>query len=66
MTPGGDPRRARPPGHCEKHPGLPVPARDFDAAKIVLVGNPNVGKSLVFNEMSGMNAEVSNFPGTTV
>ncbi len=33
---------------------------------IILVGNPNVGKSLVFNELSGMNVEVSNYPGTTV
>lgn len=34
--------------------------------KIVLVGNPNVGKSLVFNYLSGMYVDVSNFPGTTV
>jgi ferrous iron transport protein B len=33
---------------------------------IVLVGNPNVGKSLLFNELTGMHAEVSNYPGTTV
>lgn len=34
--------------------------------KIVLVGNPNVGKSLFFNYLSGMYVDVSNFPGTTV
>jgi ferrous iron transport protein B len=34
--------------------------------KIVLVGNPNVGKSVVFNYLSGMYVDVSNFPGTTV
>lgn len=34
--------------------------------KIVLVGNPNVGKSLIFNHLSNLYAEVSNFPGTTV
>ena len=34
--------------------------------KIVLVGNPNVGKSCIFNYMSGMYVDVSNFPGTTV
>jgi ferrous iron transport protein B len=34
--------------------------------KIVLVGNPNVGKSCFFNYMSGMYVDVSNFPGTTV
>lgn len=34
--------------------------------KIVLVGNPNVGKSIFFSSWSGMYADVSNFPGTTV
>ncbi|NJD21958.1 MAG: ferrous iron transporter B [Melioribacter sp.] len=34
--------------------------------KVVLVGNPNVGKSCFFNFMSGMYVDVSNFPGTTV
>lgn len=34
--------------------------------KIVLAGNPNVGKSIFFGNWSGMYVEVSNFPGTTV
>ncbi|MFA3781539.1 FeoB small GTPase domain-containing protein [Melioribacteraceae bacterium 4301-Me] len=34
--------------------------------KIVLVGNPNVGKSCFFNYLSGIYVDVSNFPGTTV
>jgi ferrous iron transport protein B len=34
--------------------------------KIVLVGNPNVGKSIFFSSWSGIYADVSNFPGTTV
>ncbi len=34
--------------------------------KVVLVGNPNVGKSLFFNHLTGAYMEVSNFPGTTV
>lgn len=34
--------------------------------KIVLVGNPNVGKSIFFGTWSGVYVEVSNFPGTTV
>lgn len=33
---------------------------------VVLVGNPNVGKSVVFRALTGRYAEVSNFPGTTV
>lgn len=35
-------------------------------AKVVLVGNPNVGKSVVFNYLSGLYVDVSNFPGTTI
>ena len=34
--------------------------------KIVLVGNPNVGKSVFFNALTDRYVEVSNFPGTTV
>ncbi|MDD2430967.1 MAG: ferrous iron transport protein B [Firmicutes bacterium] len=34
--------------------------------RLVLVGNPNVGKSVVFNYLTGMYVDVSNFPGTTV
>lgn len=34
--------------------------------KIVLVGNPNVGKSVFFNVLTGVYVDVSNFPGTTV
>lgn len=36
------------------------------AKKIVLAGNPNVGKSVFFNALTGMYVDVSNFPGTTV
>ena len=34
--------------------------------KIILVGNPNVGKSVIFNLLTGRYAIVSNYPGTTV
>lgn len=34
--------------------------------KILLAGNPNVGKSVMFNRLSGARAIVSNYPGTTV
>lgn len=34
--------------------------------KIVLAGNPNVGKSVIFNALTGMSADVSNYPGTTI
>jgi ferrous iron transport protein B len=34
--------------------------------KILLVGNPNVGKSVIFSKLTGVHVAVSNFPGTTV
>lgn len=34
--------------------------------KIALVGNPNVGKSVIFHYLTGVYAEVSNYPGTTI
>lgn len=33
---------------------------------VALVGNPNAGKSSVFNRLTGMNQKVGNFPGVTV
>jgi ferrous iron transport protein B len=35
-------------------------------SRIALVGNPNVGKSVIFNWLTGKYATVSNYPGTTV
>ena len=34
--------------------------------KIVIVGSPNVGKSVLFGALTGTYATVSNYPGTTV
>lgn len=34
--------------------------------KIAIVGNPNVGKSMLFNRLTGTYVTVSNYPGTTV
>ncbi|MEP7704634.1 ferrous iron transporter B [Paraglaciecola sp. 25GB23A] len=33
---------------------------------IILVGKPNSGKSLLFNQLTGMRQKVANFPGVTV
>jgi len=50
--------------HCHDiHKAVSIPK---GAQKIVLVGNPNVGKSVFFNALTGLYVDVSNFPGTTV
>ncbi|MFH1996031.1 MAG: ferrous iron transport protein B [Candidatus Omnitrophota bacterium] len=36
------------------------------AKRILLVGSPNVGKSAIFNSLTGSYVTVSNYPGTTV
>ncbi len=35
-------------------------------SRIVIVGSPNVGKSVIFNSLTGAYVTVSNYPGTTV
>jgi ferrous iron transport protein B len=37
-----------------------------DQKKIALFGNPNTGKSVIFHNLTGSYATVSNYPGTTV
>ena len=56
------------PFHSDRHKHLELPffARKFETLKVVLTGNPNVGKSLIFNQLSGLYVDVSNYPGTTV
>jgi ferrous iron transport protein B len=34
--------------------------------KVLLIGHPNVGKSVIFNRLTGANVISSNYPGTTV
>ena len=34
--------------------------------KVALIGNPNVGKTSVFNQLTGLNQQVGNYPGITV
>ena len=36
-----------------------------DVARVALIGNPNTGKTTLFNRLCGARAKTSNFPGTT-
>lgn len=45
-------------------PAVEVALKEGD--KIALVGNPNVGKSVIFGVLTGRYVTVSNYPGTTV
>jgi ferrous iron transport protein B len=40
--------------------------RDSPLHKVLLIGNPNVGKSALFGLLTGTYVTVSNYPGTTV
>ena len=54
--------------HVEKHRHVDtqIGGNHTSALSVALVGNPNVGKSLFFNYLSGMYVDVSNYPGTTI
>ena len=37
-----------------------------ETINVALIGNPNVGKTSVFNQLTGLNQQVGNYPGITV
>ncbi len=49
-------------GSCHETPTV----TSTGAKKVALVGNPNVGKSVLFNALTGAYVTVSNYPGTSV
>ena len=37
-----------------------------NSPKVAVLGNPNCGKTAIFNLLTGLNQKVSNYPGITV
>ncbi len=48
---------------CGEEPLVDLPRHAFTLA---LVGNPNAGKTTLFNALTGLRAKTANFPGTTI
>lgn len=48
---------------CDEPASVQVPHLAFTLA---LVGNPNAGKTTLFNALTGLRAKTANFPGTTI
>ena len=50
-------------GHCGPHT---TETSEESLPEVAIVGSPNVGKSVMFNNLTGHYVTVSNYPGTTV
>ena len=44
----------------------PAEVASRDTYRLALAGNPNSGKTTLFNALTGMRAQTANYPGTTV
>ena len=45
---------------------MPTLKASNQVRRVGLVGNPNAGKTTLFNALTGLRAKTANFPGTTV
>ena len=39
---------------------------DLTTARVAVLGNPNTGKSTLFNALTGIRQQTGNYPGVTV
>jgi len=46
--------------------GSASPANDRDVVRVAIIGNPNTGKTTLFNALTGLRQRVGNFGGVTV
>ena len=42
------------------------PSSEIKVPRIAIIGNPNVGKSTIFNHLTGLSQKIGNYPGVTV
>ncbi|MFX1391562.1 MAG: ferrous iron transport protein B [Promethearchaeota archaeon] len=52
--------------HLPKKPKRKSQREYKDIINIALAGNPNVGKSVIFNQLTGLSQTIGNWPGKTV
>ncbi|TDQ19343.1 ferrous iron transport protein B [Algoriphagus boseongensis] len=41
-------------------------SKQIQSSRVAIIGNPNVGKSTIFNYLTGLNQKIGNYPGVTV
>ena len=63
---GGDPRAALPAHFTANSPVRRRPVAAPRAPVYAMVGNPNCGKTTLFNALTGLRQKVGNYPGVTV
>src|ERR1051325_5090967 len=54
------------PGVNEPTSSVPPQARSLEPQYLALTGNPNCGKTTLFNALTGLRAQVGNYAGVTV